>query len=267
MSIHATAIVEDGATLGEGVSIGPYAHIGPEVRLGDGVEIFSHAVVAGRTSVGPRTRIWPFASVGHQPQDLKFAGEPSSLEIGADCMIREHATLNPGTTGGGMVTRMGDRCLMMMGSHVGHDCQVGSGVIMANNATLAGHVRVGDFAVLGGLSAVHQHVRIGAQAMVGGMTGVERDVIPFGSVLGDRARLGGLNLIGLKRRGFDRETIQGIRRAYDTLFAEGAEGALEARAEALAEAFPGNEAVAEIAAFIAEGSQRRYCLPREVRAG
>ncbi|MEM7566603.1 MAG: acyl-ACP--UDP-N-acetylglucosamine O-acyltransferase [Pseudomonadota bacterium] len=265
MSIHPTAIVEDGATLGDGVRIGPYAHVGPEVRLGEDVELFSHAVVAGRTSIGRGTRIWPFASVGHQPQDLKYAGEPSMLEIGAHCMIREHATLNPGTTGGGMVTRMGDGCLMMMGSHVGHDCQVGDGVIMANNATLAGHVHVGDQAILGGLSAVHQHVRIGAQAMVGGMTGVERDVIPFGSVLGDRARLGGLNLIGLKRRGFDRETIQGLRRAYDTLFAEGAEGALEKRAEGLAAAFPGNVAVAEIVAFVTAGSQRRYCLPREAR--
>ncbi|MEM6679830.1 MAG: acyl-[acyl-carrier-protein]--UDP-N-acetylglucosamine O-acyltransferase, partial [Pseudomonadota bacterium] len=171
-----------------------------------------------------------------------------------------------GTTRGGMITRMGDGCLMMMGSHVGHDCQVGNQVIMANNATLAGHVQVGDNAVLGGLSAVHQYVRIGAHAMVGGMTGVERDVIPFGSVLGDRARLGGLNLIGLKRRGFDRETIHGLRAAYDALFAEGADGALEARVEAMAAAHPGNEAVAEIASFITAGTQRRYCLPREARA-
>jgi UDP-N-acetylglucosamine acyltransferase len=230
------------------------------------VELFSHAVVAGRTTIGPGTRIWPFASVGHQPQDLKYRGEPSRLEIGANCMIREHATLNPGTEGGGMVTRVGDGCLFMMGSHVGHDCQVGDNVIMANNATLAGHVQVGDFAILGGLSAVHQHVRIGAQAMVGGMTGVERDVIPFGSVLGDRARLAGLNIIGLKRRGFDRETIQGLRRAFDILFAEGAEGALEARAGRLAEDFAGNGPVTEIAAFIVTGSQRRFCLPREARA-
>ncbi|MEL7347797.1 MAG: acyl-ACP--UDP-N-acetylglucosamine O-acyltransferase [Pseudomonadota bacterium] len=261
MSIHPTAIVEEGAHLGEGVSIGPYAHIGAEVELGDGVEIFSHAVVAGRTRVGPQTRIWPFASVGHQPQDLKYRGEPSTLEVGARCMIREHATLNPGTEGGGMVTRLGDNCLMMMGTHLGHDCTVGNGVIMANNATLAGHVQVGDNAVLGGLAAVHQHVRIGAHAMVGGMTGVERDVIPFGSVLGNRAHLGGLNAIGLRRRGFDRETIQALRAAVDQLFAD--EGPMPERAERLRTGFPGIAAVVELAEFIATPSQRHYCIPRE----
>ncbi|MEL6198267.1 MAG: acyl-ACP--UDP-N-acetylglucosamine O-acyltransferase [Pseudomonadota bacterium] len=261
MTIHPTAIVEDGATLGDGVVIGPYAHVGPEVVLGDRVELFSHAVVAGRTKIGAETRIWPFASVGHQPQDLKYRGEPSRLEIGARCMIREHATLNPGTQGGGMLTRLGDGCLMMMGTHIGHDCQVGSGVIMANNATLAGHVSVGDNAVLGGLCAVHQHVRIGAHAMVGGMTGVERDVIPFGSVLGNRAHLGGLNAIGLRRRGFDRETIQALRSAVDRLFED--EGPMPERAERLRTAFPGIAAVAELADFVSADTQRRYCIPRE----
>lgn len=261
MNIHPTAIVEDGATLGEGVRIGPYAHVGAEVVLGDGVELFSHAVVAGRTTLGEETRVWPFASVGHQPQDLKYRGEPSRLEIGARCMIREHATLNPGTEGGGMVTRMGDGCLMMMGAHVGHDCAVGSGVVMANNATLAGHVSVGDFAVLGGLCAVHQHVRIGAHAMVGGMTGVERDVIPFGSVLGNRAHLGGLNAIGLRRRGFDRETIQMLRAAVDQLFAD--EGPMAERAVRLRAAFPDVGPVTELADFVSAETQRRYCIPRE----
>ncbi|MEM7527359.1 MAG: acyl-ACP--UDP-N-acetylglucosamine O-acyltransferase [Pseudomonadota bacterium] len=266
MTIHPTAIVEDGATLGEGVRIGAYAVVGAEVVLGDGVELFSHAVVAGRTTIGPRTRVWPFASVGHQPQDLKFGGEPSRLEIGADCMIREHATLNPGTEGGGMVTRVGDGCLLMMGSHVGHDCQLGNHIVMANNATLAGHVEIGDFTVLGGLCAVQQRVRIGGGVMVGGMTGVERDVIPYGSVLGNRAHLGGLNVLGMKRRGFDRETLHAVRHAVDVLF-EGAEDSLEARAAGLTASFPDCPPVIEIAAFVTAGSQRRYCLPRERRVG
>ncbi|MEM9045701.1 MAG: acyl-ACP--UDP-N-acetylglucosamine O-acyltransferase [Pseudomonadota bacterium] len=261
MSIHPTAIIEDGAVIGSGVRIGPYCVIGGEVELAEGVELISHVVVAGRTKIGSGTRVWPFASVGHQPQDLKFKGEASRLEIGAECMIREHATLNPGTEGGGRLTSLGDRCLMMMGSHVGHDCHVGSSVIMANNATLGGHVHVGDFALLGGLSAVHQFVRIGTHSVVGGMTGVEKDVIPFGSVLGDRASLGGLNLIGLKRRGFDRQTIHSLRTAYRELF-EG-EGRLTDRAQDVGAKYPDIEPVQQIVAFIAADSSRSFCTPRE----
>lgn len=259
--IHPTAVVEDGATLGDGVRIGPYAIVGAEVTLGDGVEVLSHAVVVGRTTVGPRTRIWPFASVGHQPQDLKYKGEPSRLEIGADCMIREHATLNPGTEGGGMVTRLGDGCLLMMGAHIGHDCQIGDRVIFANNATLGGHVTVGDFAVLGGLSAVHQFTRIGPHAMIGGMSGVEKDVIPYGSVIGNRAELGGLNLIGLKRRGFDRETIHALRNAYRALFS--GVGALAERAARVAADYATVAPVQEIVAFIQADTSRSFCTPRE----
>lgn len=261
MSIHPSAIVEDGATLGEGVVIGPFSHVGPDAELADGVVLVSHAVVAGHTRIGPRTRIWPFASIGHQPQDLKYAGERSWLEIGADCMIREHVTANPGTTGGGLTTRIGDGCLLMMGCHVGHDCQVGTGVILANNATLAGHVDVGDHAFLGGLSAVHQHVRIGAHAMVGGMTGVEKDVIPFGSVIGNRADLGGLNIVGLKRRGFDRATIHALRGAYRALFAGG--GSLAERARAVAQDHAGIAAVQQVVDFILADSSRSFCTPRD----
>ncbi|MEM8791112.1 MAG: acyl-ACP--UDP-N-acetylglucosamine O-acyltransferase [Pseudomonadota bacterium] len=261
MSIHPTAIVEDGAVVGSDVRIGPYCVVGGEVELSNGVELISHVAVAGRTKIGPRTRVWPFASVGHQPQDLKYNGEASRLEIGADCMIREHATLNPGTEGGGMVTRVGDKCLLMMGSHVGHDSQIGSNVIMANNATLGGHVEVQDFVLLGGLCAVHQFVRIGAYSVVGGMTGVERDVIPFGSVLGDRAALGGLNLIGLKRRGFDRETIHVLRSAYRDLF-EG-EGSLVDRARIVGAKYPGIDPVQQIVSFIEADSSRSFCVPRE----
>ena len=259
--IHPTAIVEDGARLGEGVTIGPYCVVGPHIVLEDGVELVSHVAIAGRTRVGAGTRIWPFASVGHQPQDLKFAGEESRLAIGRNCMIREHVTLNPGTAGGGMETSVGDGCLLMIGSHVAHDCRLGQGVILANNATLAGHVEVGDHAVLGGLSAVHQHVRIGAGSMTGGMSGVERDVIPFGTVIGNRAALGGLNVVGLKRRGVDRAGLRELRDAYNAIF-YGA-GSLPDRARAAAERFAGSEPVQQIVAFILADSRRKFCVPRD----
>ena len=259
--IHPTALVEPGARLGEGVKVGPFCMVGADVQLGDGVELISHVVIAGHTKVGEGTRVWPFASIGHQPQDLKFKGEVSYLEIGARNQIREHVTMNPGTAGGGLHTRVGDGGLFMMGCHVGHDCQIGNNVILANNATLAGHVEVGDFAFLGGISAVHQFVRIGPHAMVGGMTGVEKDVIPFGSVLGDRARLGGLNVVGLKRRGFDRETLQALRSAYRAIFY--GEGALHDRAAAAGQQFPDVVPVQEMVAFILADTSRNFCTPRD----
>lgn len=261
MAIHASAIVEDGAKLGSDVSVGPYCVVGPNVELADGVELVSHVAVVGQTKVGAGTKIWPFASIGHEPQDLKFGGEESYLEIGANNRIREHVTMNPGTTGGGLYTRVGDGGLFMMGTHVGHDCQVGNNVIMANNATLAGHVEVGDFAFMGGLSAVHQFARIGPHAMVGGMTGVEKDVIPFGSVLGNRAHLGGLNVIGLKRRGFDRATIHAIRDAYRSIF--NGEGSLAERAEAVAEKHKDVAPVLELTDFILTDTARSFCTPRD----
>src|SRR5215472_11978325 len=216
--IHPTAIVAPGAMLAETVVIGPYCIVGENVSLGPRVTLRSHVVVDGRTTVGEGTRLFPFASIGLEPQDLKYRGEASELVIGRDNKIREYVTRDPGTLGGGMVTRVGDGCLFMVGTHVAHDCQIGSHVIMANNATLAGHVVVEDCAMLGGLCAVHQYVRIGRHAMIGGMSGVERDVIPYGQVMGDRARLCGLNIIGMQRRGFSREDIQGLRAAYQFLF-------------------------------------------------
>ncbi|HEY9567860.1 MAG TPA: acyl-ACP--UDP-N-acetylglucosamine O-acyltransferase [Thalassobaculum sp.] len=257
--IHSTAVVEPGAELGDGVRIGPYSIVGPEVVLGEGCVLHSHTVIGGRTRVGPRTEIFPFASIGLRPQDLKYRGEPSELVIGSDTVIREHVTMNPGTEGGGMVTRVGDRCLFMVGTHIGHDCEIGNGVIMANNATLAGHVRVHDFAVLGGLSAVHQFVRIGRSAMVGGVSGVERDVIPFGSVMGDRARLSGINIVGMKRRGYGRDEINGVRKAYRLLFAS--EGTFQERLQEVAEEFVGFAPVTEIVDFIREDSSRKICQP------
>ncbi|WP_028794592.1 acyl-ACP--UDP-N-acetylglucosamine O-acyltransferase [Thalassobaculum salexigens] len=259
--IHPTAVVEPGARLGEGVRIGAFSIVGPEVSLGDGCVLHGHVVVGGRTTIGPRTQIFPFASIGLQPQDLKYKGEPSTLEIGADNVIREHVTMNPGTEGGGMVTRIGNGCLFMVGVHVGHDCQVGNQVIMANNATLAGHVTVQDFAVLGGLSAVHQFARIGRYAMVGGVTGVERDVIPFGSVMGDRARLSGINIVGMKRRGLSRDEIHDVRKAYRLLFAS--EGTFQERLDEVAVEFTSSAPVMEIVDFIRADSSRKICQPED----
>ena len=261
MTIHPSAIIEDGAVLGADVQVGPYCTVGAGVRLGDGVQLISHVAVAGETVIGEGTKIWPFASIGHQPQDLKFAGEVSYLEIGARNMIREHVTMNPGTTGGGLYTRIGDDGLFMMGCHVGHDCQIGNHVIMANNATLAGHVEIGDFAFMGGLSAVHQFVRIGGHAMVGGMTGVEKDVIPFGSVIGNRAHLGGLNIVGMRRRGFDKATLHAVREAYRAIFADG--GTLVENAAAVAKEHAEVPAVLEITDFVLADTSRHFCTPRE----
>ena len=260
MTVHSTAIVAPEAILGDGVQVGPYSIIGPNVRLGVSVRIHSHVVIQGRTDIGPGTEIYPFASIGHQPQDLKYAGEHSRLVIGAGNVIREHVTMNTGTRGGGMVTRVGDDGLFMVGVHIAHDCQIGNNVIMANNATLGGHVTVEDYAIIGGLSAVHQYVRIGRHAIVGGMSGVFKDVIPYGSVKGDRATLAGLNLIGMRRRRFPAESINGLRAAYRTLFGS-QEGTLRERLDTAAEAASDDGAVLELIEFIRHQSVRSICLP------
>ncbi len=257
--IHPTAVVDDGAKIGDGVVIGPYCVVGPEVQLGDGVELRSHVVVDGRTEIGVNTKIFPFASIGLQPQDLKYHGEASRLEIGRNNIIREHVTMNPGTEGGGMLTKIGDDCLFMVGAHVAHDCQIADHAILVNNATLAGHVEVGEWAIIGGLSAVHQFVRIGKHSMIGGMSGVENDVIPYGSIIGNRARLCGLNIIGLKRRNFSREVIHELRKAYRLIFA--AEGTIAERLEDVSEDFSDIEPVMEILQFIGANSSRAICQP------
>ena len=263
--IHPTAIVAPGAHIADDVVIGPYCVIGEHVVLGRGVSLKSHVVLDGRTTIGERTRIFPFASIGFETQDLKYDGEPSSLEIGSDNTIREHVTMNPGTAGGGMVTRVGDHCLFMIGAHVAHDCQIGDHVILVNNATLGGHVVMEDYAILGGLSAVHQFVRIGRHAMIGGMSGVERDVIPYGQVMGDRARLNGLNIIGMQRRGFSRDDIQGLRSAYACLF--GDTGTLSERVDEVARRFAGIGPVDDLIAFIRADSSRAICQPKGANGG
>ncbi len=257
--VHASAVVADGAILADSVTVGPFCMVGPNVRLDDDVCLVSHVVVAGQTRIGPGTRVYPFSSIGSPPQDLKYRGEVSRLEIGANTTIREHVTINPGTEGGGMVTRIGDRCLLMVGAHVAHDCIIGDHVILVNNATLGGHVIIEDWAIIGGLSAAHQFTRIGRHAMVGGMSGVEADVIPFGSVAGNRAKLQGLNIVGLKRRNFSRETIHALRNAYRLLFAR--EGTMAERLDDVAKMFAGEEAVMEIVRFIRKDSTRALCQP------
>ncbi len=258
--LHSTAIVDADAELGSDVTIGPYCVVGGDVRLGDGVVLRSHVVVGGHTEVGAKSEIYPFASIGLQPQDMKFRGEVSQLVIGERNTIREHVTMNPGTEGGGLRTKIGNDCLFMVGAHVAHDCQIGNFVIMVNNATLAGHVVVGDYAIIGGLAAIHQFVRIGPHAMVGGMSGVENDVIPYGSTIGDRARLSGLNVVGLKRREFSKESIHQLRAAYRMLFAE--EGTLSERIEDVARMFGDHDAVMDIVEFMRAESQRGLTQPK-----
>jgi UDP-N-acetylglucosamine acyltransferase len=260
-SIHPTAIIAPQATLGSDVSIGPFCLVGERVVLGDGVTLHSHVVVTGQTTIGNRTQVYPFAALGHPPQDLKFRGEQSELIVGADCTIREGVTMNPGTAGGGLVTRVGDHCLFLTQSHVAHDSRVGSHVIFSNNVMLAGHCTVGDYAIISGGAGVHQHVRIGPHAFVGGLSGVENDVIPYGMALGNRAHLAGLNIVGLKRRGFDREQIHALRRAYRLLFAD--EGTLKERLEDVAAEFSDHPQVQEVVDFVRAGGDRSICTPRD----
>ncbi len=266
-TIHPTAIVEPGAALGENVDIGPYCCIGKAVTLGDGSTVKSHAVLAGRTTIGDHAEIYPFVSIGQPPQDLKYDGEPSTLVIGSHCRIREYVTMNPGTEGGGMVTSVGDHCLFMVGSHVAHDCQVGNHVIMANNATLAGHVVIGDYVIVGGNSAIHQFARIGEHAMIGGMTGVENDVIPYGSVMGERGRLSGLNIIGLKRRGFTREQVHNLRSVYKFLFSDVEGGTVLERLDDVAARHSSDAEIMDIVRFIRSDSSRGLTQPKNGNGG
>lgn len=263
--IHASAVIEDGAVIGDGAEIGPFCHIGPDVRLGPGARLKSHVVVAGRTTIGAGLTAYPFSSIGHQPQDLKYHGEPSTLTIGDNCMIREGVTINPGTEGGGMLTSIGDNCALLANTHIGHDCRVGNNVVLVNNVMLAGHVTVGDFAICAGGSAVIQFTRVGPHAFVGGLTGLENDLIPYGLAMGNRAHLAGLNMVGLRRRNFTREAIHDLRRAYRALFAE--EGTLKERVEDVAEEFKGHAQVEEIVAFIRAGGDRAICQPRRESDG
>ena len=261
--IHPTAIVDPGAQLGRDVEIGAFCTVGARVQLGDGVRLVSHVVVEGSTSIGTGTTVYPFAVLGGAPQHLAHKGEDTRLVIGERNTIREHVTMHTGTVGGGGVTTVGSDSLYMVGAHVAHDCVIGDRVTFANNATLGGHVVIGDFVFMGGLCAVHQFTRIGRYSFVGGGGVVTKDIIPYGSVWGNHAHLEGLNLVGLKRRGFTREAINALRAAYRLLFAD--EGTFQERLDDVVEAHAGTPEVMEIVDFIRAEANRPLCLPeREV---
>lgn len=259
VQIDPTAIVDPAAKIGVGVTIGPFCRVGAGAVLGDGVTLISHVTIEGGTRLGDRVVAHPFASLGGPPQHVGYHGEPTALDIGSDTVIREQVTCHRGTEAGGGVTRVGSDCMLMVGSHVAHDCQVGNDVIMANHATMGGHVSIGDHARLGGLCAIHQMLRVGRFAMVGGLAAVTQDIIPFGTVLGHNSRLGGLNLIGLKRRGFSKETMAALRRAYDELFH--GDGTFAGRVDSTAALYGDVPEVAEIVAFIRDVGRRSVCLP------
>ncbi|MDR3536158.1 MAG: acyl-ACP--UDP-N-acetylglucosamine O-acyltransferase [Acetobacteraceae bacterium] len=252
--IHPTAIIHPGAELGHDVFIGPFCTVGADVVIEDGARLVSHVVVDGHTRIGEGVELFPFCTVGLAPQDLKYRGEPTRCEVGARTQIREHCTIHRGTATGVGTTRVGTDCMIMAVAHVAHDCQLGNHVIIANNAVMGGHVRIGDHAVIGGAAAIHQFVRVGRAAMIGGVSGVEGDVIPFGSVIGNRARLAGLNVIGLKRRGFDKTQILRLHGAFRTLFSD--EGVFAQRLEKARAQYAGDALMAEILAFIDAPSHR-----------
>jgi UDP-N-acetylglucosamine acyltransferase len=262
MKIHPSSIVEKGAKLGADVKIGPFCCVGPNVVLADGVELVSHVSISGKTTIGEKTKIFPFASIGHPPQDLKYNGEESLTTIGSHNSIREYVTIQPGTAGDKMETIVGNHCLLMVGSHVAHDCVVKDHVVMANNATLAGHVTVGNYAIIGGLAAIKQFVRIGDHAIIGGMAGVEHDVIPFGMVIGERGWLNGLNLVGLKRRGFERDTIQKLQDIYLILFMTN-DGTLNERLQSMREKYKQDQDVALLLEFL-DGTSKSLCQPKGI---
>lgn len=258
VDIHPSACVSPAARLGVGVEIGPFCVVGADVEIGDQTRLISHVVVDGVTRIGAGTTVFPFATIGLAPQDLKYRGEPTRTEVGDRTQIREHVTIHRGTATGRGVTSVGSDCMLMAVAHVAHDCRIGDGVIIANNVVMGGHVAIGDNAVIGGAAAIHQFVRIGRAAMIGGVSGVEADVIPFGMVMGNRARLVGLNIVGLRRRGFDKAEIQVLRAVFRALFA--GSGVFAQRLEAARAAQAGSALVAELLEFIGTTSKRGLML-------
>jgi UDP-N-acetylglucosamine acyltransferase len=254
VTIHPSAIVAHGAELGPGVQVGPFCTVGPDVVIEAGAKLVSHVVVEGHTRIGESAELYPFCTVGLAPQDMKYKGEPTRCEIGARTLVREHCTIHRGTATGVGTTRVGSDCMLMAVVHVAHDCQIGDHVIIANNAVMGGHVHIADHAVIGGAAALHQFVRIGRAAMIGGVSGVEGDVIPFGSVIGNRARLAGLNVIGLKRRGFNKQQISRLHGFFRDLFKH--EGVFAHRLAAARVKYAGDELIEEVLAFIDAPSHR-----------
>ena len=256
--IHKTAIVDNKAKVSNSANIGAYSVIGPNVEIGENVIIHSHVNISGNTKIGNGNKIYPFASIGNDPQDLKYNGEETRLVIGNNNKIREYVTINPGTVGGGGLTKIGNNCLFMISSHIAHDCHVGNNVIIANNVPLGGHVTIDDNVVIGGNSAVQQFTRIGKLAMIGGMTGVLLDVIPYGLSIGNRNYLQGLNLIGLRRAKFDNKNILGLSKAYKEIFAT---KHLVDNLSKLNGVFKENPLVKDVIEFITKDKKRSICTP------
>jgi UDP-N-acetylglucosamine acyltransferase len=261
MAIDPTARVAAGARIGESVEIGPYCLIGPQVELARGVRLLGHVNITGVTAIGEDTVVYPFSSLGTPPQSVRYRGGATRLVIGVRCELRESVTMNTGTEEGGSITRVGDRCSFMVGSHVGHDCQVGDDVTLANNVVLGGHVSVGDFTFLGGHVAIHQFVRVGEGVMMAGMSAARDDIIPFGFALGQTGALVGLNIVGLRRRGATKAEMHRIRRAYRSLFF--VDGRIAERVDAVAREFPDDPMVGKMIAFIRAGGRRPLMRPRE----
>ena len=258
---HHTSIVSEKAELGSNVTIGPYCIINENVKIGNNVNLVAHTYIDGNTTIGDNCKFFPYCSIGTPPQDLKYKGEDSILKIGNNNIFREYVTVNPGTEGGGLETVIGNDCLFMINAHVAHDCKIGNNVIMVNNASIAGHVVLEDYAIMGALSGAHQFCRIGKHSMIGGLSGVDSDVIPYGTVIGNRAYLSGLNIIGLKRRGFSKEIIQDLRKAYGLLFSS-QEGTFSDRVKEVSEEFLDNEPIQEIVQFLKSEKSRSICKPK-----
>jgi len=256
--IHKTAIIDSKANISENVKIGPYSVIGPHVEIGEGTTIQSHVNITGQTKIGKKNIIYPFASIGNDPQDLKFQGEETKLEIGNNNKIREYVTINPGTKGGGGLTKVGNNCLFMVSAHIAHDCFVGDNVILANNVPLGGHAHIDDNAIIGGNSAVQQFTRVGKSAMIGGMCGVVRDIIPYGIAHGNRSVLQGLNLIGLRRKNIPNKEIMTLSDAYKEIFKN---ENLTENLSNLSNELKNNELVAEVIKFIEMDKKRPICTP------
>ena len=257
--IHNTSVIDKKAKISNNVKIGPFCYVGPNVELSDEVELVSNVHIEGFTKIGKGTKIFPFASLGTQPQDLKFKNEKNSLTIGEKNIIREYVTINPGTEGGGSKTIIGNECLLMISSHIAHDCIIGNNVIIANNVPLGGHVKIEDSVVIGGNSAVQQFTRIGRLAMIGGMTGVLKDVPPFGLSIGNRNYLQGLNLIGLRRKKYDNKKIMGLDRAYKEIFSS---KNLHENLSKINGEYKDNELVSEVIRFIERDKKRPICSPQ-----
>ena len=257
--IHKSSVIDTNAKISNTVTIGPFCYIGPNVELSDGVELISNVHIEGFTKIGKNTKIYPFAAIGTQPQDLKFKNEKTSLQIGEENIIREYVTINPGTKGGGSKTIIGNNCLFMISSHIAHDCNIGDNVIIANNVPLGGHVTIEDSVVIGGNSAVQQFTRIGRLAMIGGMTGVLKDVTPFGLSIGNRNYLQGLNLIGLRRKKYDNKKIIGLDKAYKEIFAS---KNLHENLSKINGEYKDNELVSEVIRFIEKDKKRPICSPQ-----